>query len=110
MKKLSKKRIKKFIMKSMEEIPSIFTDEYYVSDIIKDFKKRHQLIWAEYIRSFHGELIIKESIFKFKTSEVYIYLSKREDESSYSIEIYFPEKNIDSIKFLISSIKEHKTI
>jgi hypothetical protein len=101
MKKLSKKRIKKFIMKSMEEIPSIFTDEYYVSDIIKDFKKRHQLIWAEYI---------KESIFKFKTSEVYIYLSKREDESSYSIEIYFPEKNIDSIKFLISSIKEHKTI
>lgn len=110
MKKLIKKKLKELIIERMGVIPSIFSDEYYSSNIINDFKNRHDLVWSKRFNSYHGDVMFDECLFKFKTSEVYLYLKKRDDENSFSIKIYFEEKNMDSIRFLISSIKEHKTI
>jgi len=110
MKKLIKKRLKKLIIERMGVIPSIFSDEYYNGNIIDDFKNRHDIIWSKRFNTYNGKVMFEECLFKFKTSEIYLYLKKREDENAFSIKVYFEEKNMDSIRFLISSIKEHKTI
>jgi len=110
MKKLCKRTIKKQIISKIGVIPSIFEDEFYSSKIIKDFKNRHDLLWSLNILNYDGDIIIKECFFKFKKTETYIYLKKRDDENTFSIKVFFDQKNLDSIRFLISSIKEHKTI
>jgi hypothetical protein len=110
MKKLSENKITKKIFKWMGEIPSIFIDEYYTDKILENFKKRHELIWTENIYDYKSSICINQCIFKFKKSNVYLYLRKRDDENTYSLKVFFHQKNLDSIRFLISSIKEHKTI
>jgi len=109
MKKLVKNKLRELIISRMGVIPSILEDEYYTVDIVESFVKRHDLIWSRRSNNY-GKIIFEDCLFKFKSSQVYLYLKKRENENTYSIKIYFEEKNLDSVRFLVSSIKENKTI
>lgn len=89
--------------------PSTIETEFFSQDGLNEIIRTNELIWSNRVLK-NNFSIYKNGIVKFKSSNIMLYFTRRNDENSYKLFFICDEKSIDSVMFYINKIEKYKLI
>lgn len=88
---------------------STLETEFFSVDGLNEIIRTNELIWSNRVLK-NNFSIYKNGIVKFKSSNIMLYFTRRNDENSYKLFFICDEKSIDSVMFYINKIEKYKLI
>jgi len=103
------KEVKLIVEKELKFKPSTLETEFFSQDGLDEILNTNELIWSNRVLK-NSFTIYKNGILKFKSSNIMLYFTRRNDENSYKLFFMCEEKSIDSVMFYINKIEKYKLL
>jgi hypothetical protein len=101
--------VKKIVEDKLIIKPSTLETGFFSLDGLDTILKNNKLIWSNRELK-NGFSIYKNGIIKFKSSDIMLYFTKRNNESSYKFFFMCEEKSMDSVMFYVNKIDKYKLL
>lgn len=103
------KDVKEIVEKVLNLKPSTLETEFFSNDGLNEILKKNELIWSNRVLK-NGLSTYKNGIIKFKSSNILVYFTKRNEENCYKLFFMCEEKSMNSIMFYINKLEKYKIL